>query len=135
MPRHKGSINKVGSTIAIRKIWRFFVRRFLAEYTLPPDEKSHEGGVEAFFNLPNRRVAFCRASEAFTIPGPKWASDEQPYLLIPGVGKRAVPKGAGFVLRVDKAMPERNEIEFEDQVFVMSLAQLMAIKDRIKVIA
>ncbi len=135
MARLFGTPNKVKSTAAIRFLWQHFVKVFLSMYTMPPDEKSHEGGVEAFFGLPDRRVAFCRAAESFTIPGPMWESLDQPYILIPGVGKRAVPKNAGFVLRVDKAMPNRSELEFEDQVFVLSRAQLSAIKDKIRVIA
>ncbi len=135
MPRHNGVPNKVKSTPAIRALWKYFIRRFINEYTLPPDEKNHEGGVEAFFGLPDRRVVFCRAVEEFTIPGSCWASLSEPHKLIPGLTDRKLTRKSAFVLRVDARTPNRAEIEHKGRVFVLTMAQVDAIKDKFKVIA
>lgn len=135
MARPDGSVNKVGVTDSGNKIYQWFIKPFLKGFTLTEDELEGEKGIEAFFDIENRKVVFCKATRSFTIPGPMWASPSQPYKLVPGVGRRYVTKGQGFVLRMDRATPDRSEVEFEEQVFVLSRAQLAAIQDFIKVVS
>lgn len=86
--------------------------------------------VESFFLVDERDVRICRAKLPFNIPGPRWESLSNPSRLIPGDGVRHVPVGATFVLRTDIDMPERSELEFKDQVFVLSGAQLNALREK-----
>lgn len=90
--------------------------------------------VDAFFLVETRDVHWCRAIEQFMIPGLMWESLSRPSRLIPGTGRRHVLPGHKFILRTDDTMPERNEIEYMDQVFVLSEAQLMAIREKFEAI-
>ena len=135
MGRPKGSRTPWKETEEGKEIYRLFIQPFLAEYTLEEGQVGAVEGIESFFNLATRKTHFVRCTTAFNIPGLMWESPERPTRLIPGVGRRYMAPKQVAVLRMDKTMPERSEFEFEEQVFVLTRAQLTFILEKVEVIA
>lgn len=135
MGRPKGYRRPLEETPDGILFFKLFLKPFLSELTLGDEQTNAVEGIEAFFSATTRKVMYVKASESFTIPGPMWASLEQPTRLVPGTGRRYMAKGQYGVLRMDKTMPERSEIEFEEQVFVLTRAHLSYILEKLTVVS
>lgn len=129
----KRAHRKMGPTLATRGIYKLFIKPFLNNYTLV-EGQTFKDGIDAFFNVSQRPVLWCRALDAFKIPGVMWESSSQPYRRIDGTGNRMVAKGDSFILRQDLTVADKHEIEFKEQHFVLTDAQYEVIKDKIKAI-
>ena len=123
---------RLGATVAGRGIYKLFVKPFLNQYTLHHGQNSFKEGLEAFFNVNSRPIIWCRAQEAFKMPGEMWASSSQPYKKVIGTGDRLVHRGSVVVVRRDLTVKDKNEIEYKDQVFVLTDAQYEVIKEKLK---
>ncbi len=135
MGRPKGSRAPYKETEEGLRIHELFLKPFCREHTLEEGQTNAVEGIEAFFNVHTRRVYYVRANKSFTIPGGMWASLEQPTRIVPGVGRRYMAAAQTGVLRVDKTMPDRSELEFEDQVFVLTSAHLYHILPLLDLVA
>lgn len=126
---------RIGQTTSSKALYQWFVKPFLKEYTLPADASHWKEGLLAFFNVDRRPIVWARAKEAFKMPGQMWSSQSQPYKLVEGTGDRVVYRGAPLIVRRDLTAPDRNEIEFREQVFVLTEAQYNVIREKLEVIA
>lgn len=133
MARPQGSKNRFGPTDTLKRIYELFVRPFIKQYVT--HDSLENVAIDAFFNSTDRKVYFCKAKEPFRISGPSWASESEPFRLVPGAGRRHVEKGQPLVLRLDRRTPDRSELEFDGQVFVLSKAELALIQEKIEVVA
>lgn len=125
--------NRLYSTPAAIALYRGFVRPFMDAFTFSDIERTRWiEGIEKFFNIDSRRIVWCRAKESFYIPGPMWATTSQPYNKIPGVGRRYVNVGAALYVRQDTERPDFNEVEFDNQVFVLTDAQLRVVEEKLE---
>lgn len=127
--------NKLYSTEAARALYALFVKPFFNAFTLRPDQDYWREGLEHFFSIHTRKIVWYRAEQSFYMPGSMWASLSHPYVTVQGTGSRYVAQGKGLWVRTDEAMPDRNEVEFEDQVFVLTNAELQVIKEKLKAVA
>ncbi len=130
--QRKRAHRRLGATVAGRGIYKLFVKPFLDAYNLKEHQTSFKEGIEAFFNVEQRPIMWCKALEAFKIPGEMWASPSEPYKKIVGTGDRLVHRGGVVVVRQDLTVKDKNEIEFKDQVFVLTDAQFAVIKEKLK---
>lgn len=126
------SPNKLKPTDALQSFYHNFLKPFLGEFKLHEGQKQFEEGVEAFFNVEARPILWCRATSAFRMPGKMWRTPSEPYTLVEGVGRRQVTVGSAVVVRLDAAMPARVDVEFDDQVFVLTHAELAVIQTKLK---
>lgn len=133
--KRKRGPNRLKETEAFKLFYSGVLQPFFRRYTLNDEQSYLRDGVEAFFNTQTRSTLWCAAVESFTLPGLMWSDPSHPFHLVQGVGRRYVKKGDGFVLRQDSELPDRNEIEFEEQVFVLTEAELNAIKSKFKTVA
>jgi hypothetical protein len=134
-PRKPRTPNRFKYEAAIKRIFDLFVCKFLQQVTLQEEESRVKQGIRAFFAADVRIVSFCKATEAFKMPGRTWRSLEEPNVHVAGVGRRHVPKGAALTVRLDERMPDRCEVEWDAQVFVMSQAEWLMVKEKLKPIA
>lgn len=130
--RKKRAPNKLPGTSALIHLYQKIVRPFLNRYTLHEEQRELKEGIEGFFGLPQRRVVWCEVIEPFTMPGVMWITPSHPLKLIGGTGRRYAKRGDDFVLRLDEHRPDHNEIEFDEQVFVLTDAELDAISHKYK---
>lgn len=118
------------------RIYDLFIKPFLREYTLEEGETPAIEGMERFFGVPDRRVYFVKSKGAFLLPGRVWATKSAPYKIIPGSRViREMPRGAPGILRVDKRMPERSELEYGEYIFVLTQAELQFILEKLELVA
>jgi hypothetical protein len=133
--RKRRAPNKIKETNAGNTLYRFFIRPFLDRFSLLEEQLEFKEGMEAFFGYPGRRLAWCKAKEGFTLPGLMWADPSIPHKLIPGTGRRYVPKGAGVIVRLEEGRKDYNEIEFDEQVFVLTDAHLAIVNPYLEIVA
>jgi hypothetical protein len=126
--------NKIGATVALKQLYDKFFKPFMRHFDPKNDWDVLTEGAEAFFGLPYRRIAWCKATEAFKLPGGVWASQSEPHKVYQGAGRRHVRKGDSLVIRRDMKL-KKNEVEFDEQVFVLTDAELAFIEEKIAIIA
>ncbi len=129
------SPNKIKPSRATHGFWKFFLKPFTEAYNYSVNHSSEVEGYEAFFNVNKRRVTYCKARVAFKMPGRLWRTQSTPFVCIEGTGRRYVKRDEAFVLRIDVERPEQVEIEFDEQVFVLTPAQYDAISEYVRLIA
>jgi hypothetical protein len=128
----KRAHRRIRGTVASRGIFKLFVKPFLKHFALPEEHSAWKQGIEAFFNVNERPIMWCKATETFKLPGEMWVNQSQPTKRIAGTGNRIVTRGAPLVVRLDLTVSNKNEIEFREQVFVLTDAEYNAIKDKLK---
>lgn len=127
--------DKLYETPASVALWQRFVRPFLESFTMLSHERLFEDGPAYFFNVDGRRIQWCKCVTQFKMPGAMWLSESEPFFTIEGTGKRDVRPGAALIVRTDGALPDRNEIEYADQIFVLTDAELAFVHEKLKVLA
>lgn len=125
----------IGTTPASDMLYRLFIRPFTEQYTVAAADSRIKTALHAFFGIHYRSIFWCRALADFTIPGKKWESESRPYKHISGEGNRKVRRGNAIIVREDIRTPDVYEIEFRDQMFVLTKSQFKSIEDYIKKIA
>jgi hypothetical protein len=131
-PKRYRSPNKIKPTEVTATFWRYFLKPFAEAYNYAQGQEERVEGYAAFFGASHVRVAYGRARQPFKMPGTQWAETSGPKRFIDGTGRRHVKVGDVFVLRFDAKYPDRCEIEFDEQVFVLNEAQYDAIAEYIK---
>ena len=139
-PKRYRSPNKVKPTEETRAFFRYFLRPFVEALTYSTNEQESIQGYERFFHFDSRRVHYAKAERSFTMPGALWADEGQPFTRVLGTGRRRVERGDLLLVRVDATTPDRCEVEFDNQVFVLTEPQydvvaehlLLLKKDRAK---
>lgn len=122
---------RLEATPALKDIYNFFVKPFERAYCSQWHENTFSETVEAFFNTQSRNLSFCKASMSFTMPGGMWRAENRPYELIRGTGRRHIKTGDALVVRTDEATPNRCELEFDEQIFVLTKAEFDVIKTKL----
>lgn len=132
--RKKRAPNKIKDTPALTALYDYFVKPFLRDYHLHLEQFETQEGYEAFFSVNERATLWCICHTSFTMPGDSWLDTSHPYNVVKGVpGRRYVKPGDGVVVRLDKRLPDRNEVEFDEQVFVLTRAQLAHINQYMRI--
>lgn len=131
LPRKPRAPNKIRHTDSLVLLYQKIVRPFLDMVYLHPEQRELKEGVETFFSVTSRPITWAHATESFTLPGPMWRDQSHPFNLLPGTGRRYVKAGDGVCVRQD-ANKNTVEIEFEEQVFVLTEAQFAVIKEKLK---
>lgn len=124
---------------SIRQFYRLFIEPFTKAYSFSEDQHEEEDiprlGVEAFFGVEFRSVLWARARSKFEMPGAVWDSLDKPHIIYAAGGRRNVNKGDELIVREDIRTPDRTDIEFDGQVFMLTAAQYQVIKPKIERIA
>ena len=125
--------NKLKSTESIQELFDGYLKPFLDHYTLHHEQRRMKEGAEAFFSVASRPVTWCKSREAFKMPGTMWVDTSHPTALIDGVGRRYVKPESELIVRLDEQRPDHNEIEFDEQVFVLTDAEFFTIRDHLRI--
>jgi hypothetical protein len=118
----------------ILTIYNKYVKPALWKLAGGEDETSLDQGLRRFFHVDTRHIYFAKAKRPFKIPGKMWIG-EVPLVMRVSAGRRYVKRGEGMVVRIDDTMPDRVDIEFDDQVFSMRGWQWKAIKEFVELVA
>jgi hypothetical protein len=116
----------------IKSIYRKFIEPLIPHINVGDNESSIRKAIHTFFQPDTRRVYFGKAKAKFRIPGKKWGFG--PMELVPGVGRRHTAVGDPMIVRLDETMPLRVEIEYKEQIFVMTRPEYDSIEEHIEVI-
>ncbi len=135
MARPPNAPSKVGSTPALKDLYISFLKPFLSQYYIHEEQTLMAEGVEGFFSVKSRPISWCKAKRSFTMPGYMWRSPSRPFDFIEGVGRRYVKPGSSVVIRSDANLPDKHDVEFDEQVFVLSDAELSVVKEYLEVLA
>lgn len=125
-------IKQVAYTEDIKLIFEKFIKPVLSRVDLEENESNFRGAIEAFFQVQTRDVFFARAKLNFKLPGFLVSELDRKDKLIPGAGRRSVKRGNILLVRTDKHMPDRIDIEFDDQNFQLNSPEYSVIKDHLK---
>lgn len=132
----KHTKNRYGYGDEIKAIFDLFIKPILKQFHYKDEEMEMREGINWFFNSNSRSLYFCKAKESFSMPGRMWKSLSHPGILVPGTSwGRYVEKGARLVTREDDTMPDRNEIEFNGNMFVLTKAEWNVIEPKLERIA
>ena len=134
-PKRDRGPNRLYETEAGKLIYKMFVRKFIDHFTLNEAQTIFSHGVPSFFGVAQRSIVWYRSKERFTLPGSMWSRPESPYHLVDGTGRRLVIEGQALIIRTDERTPDRNEVELDEQVFVLTEAQLNFVLEKLEVIA
>jgi hypothetical protein len=119
---------------AITKIYTKFVKP-LADVHTADTTMALLDGIKRVFNWSDREVWFAEVAIAFKMPGKKWKGGRHDRL-IGGTGQRKIKVGHRFIVRWDKIMWNRCEMEDAEsgEVYVLTHAQFEVVKEKLRFI-
>jgi hypothetical protein len=131
-----------GANPYIQKIYEWFIRPLAmtvehSNYSGEEEEIKLPERIRVVFGTGMREVFFCRANCAFRLPGGVWRNLSTPSDIVYGdvMTRRLVRKGDPLVYRRDSRTPERCEVEFSEQVFVMTEAEFNVVREKLEILA
>ena len=117
------------------QFYNLFLKPFMRNYVFTDGQNHFSEGIKAFFGAHYRSVYWCRATQPFELPGWIWRTPDDPSIRYPAGGNRRVTKGNQLVIREDLRTPNRIDIEFKNQVFMLKKSQWDVIQEKIQRIA
>lgn len=110
----------------LRKIALWFIKPIVRYVNIEEVDNVLEKATGIFFNVDTRTVYFARALHKFRMPGRLEGHSSKI--------NREVSTGAPLIVRIDETRPDRNEIVYRDQLFVLSQTQYSLIQERLEVV-
>lgn len=106
-------------------IYTRFIKPLVNSMALGYDDNIFVESIARFFVVKTRTVLFCKAKEGFSVPGKSWS--EHPNVIEWGALTRQVKKGSALVVRYDELMPNRAELEYGNEIFIMPIVTLKSL--------
>lgn len=117
-PRHFALARSEGLRRFYERIIAPMVRGLAVD---PTEQEWARAKLAVWFDAPNRDIVSYKALYPFKIIGPAWETASTPLKLrVDGAGDRHVAAGDYIWVRMDARKPTELEVEFKDQVFVVS---------------
>lgn len=129
-PRKKRRPSTVPYTDAIKTIKNWFIEPFIRGLEMDRYSMDWETGVRHFFSSETREIGIYRAMEPLQMPGKR--QTEVPAFYVVGEGRRQVKIGQTLLARIDEQMPDRVDVEYDEQVFLLSAAEWQFVSEKLK---
>lgn len=128
-------VRAIGKTEPMEMFYRHYLKPFIKSLTFTEEQSPVHVGLELFFGINERSIQWCRVMDGFHMPGYTWASASAPFSRYNPSSGRYVAKGKYVLIRRDVREPLKAEVEFNNNVYVLTPAQLELVLEKVRVIA
>ncbi len=131
----KPAVRTLGKTEPMEMFYKFYLKPFIKSLTFTEEQSPIRVGLELFFGINERSIQWCKVIDGFHMPGETWASSSAPFTRYNPSSGRYVAKGKYVLIRRDTREPLKAEVEFNNNVYVLTAAQLELVLEKVKVVA
>ena len=119
-------------TGAIKDIFSLFVKPISRVLAPGEEENSLDHGIHRLFDADRRPIPWAQATGTFYLRGKRWVNGQTPHITEEGFRAVRVNKGDKLVIRFDEFMPDRIDIEFDEEVYSLKWTEWEVIRSRVE---